>query len=92
MQIALTATAKNLEKKWTLQEKPQEHRSSEHMFKVSDLVFLYKHNKEQLELHWELGSTIVALPPNWIARIRNKETAEPKSQHWRFEAQLKSKY
>ena len=56
------------------------------MFKVSDLVFLYKHNKEQLELQSELGSTIVALPPNWIARIRNKETAEPKSQHWRFEA------
>ena len=56
------------------------------MFKVNYLVLLYKHNKDQLELQWELGSTIVALPANWTARIRNKEIAEPKSQHWGFEA------
>ena len=77
-QIALTTAAKNLEKKRAIQKKPHEHRPSEHKFKVGDLVLLYKHNKDKLELQWEPGYRIVALPTNWTARIKNKETGEPK--------------
>ena len=55
-QIALTTTAKNLEKKRALQKKPHEHRPSDHKFKVGDLVLLYKHNKDKLELQWEPDS------------------------------------
>ena len=77
-QIALTTAAKNLEKKRAIQKKPHEHRPSEHKFKVGDLVLLYKHNKDKLELQWEPGYRIVALPANWTARIKNKETGEPK--------------
>ena len=77
-QIALTTAAKNLEKKRALQKKPHEHRPSEHKFKVGDLVLLYKHNKDKMELKWEPGYRIVALPTKWTARIKNKETGEPK--------------
>ena len=77
-QIALTTDAKNLEKKRALQKKPHEHRPSDHKFKVGDLVLLYKHNKDKLKLQWEPGYRIVALPTKWIARIKNKETGEPK--------------
>ena len=41
-------------------------------------MLLYKHNKDKLELQWEPGYRIVALPANWTARIKNKETGEPK--------------
>ena len=41
-------------------------------------MLLYKHNKDKLELQWESGYRIVALPTKWTARIKNKETGEPK--------------
>ena len=41
-------------------------------------MLLYKHNKDKLELQWEPGYRIVALPTKWTARIKNKESGEPK--------------
>ena len=77
-QIVLTTAAKNLQRKREAQKKPHEHRPSEHKFKVGDLVLLNKHNKDKLELKWEPGYRIVALPTKWTARITNKDTGEPK--------------
>ena len=71
-QIALTTAAKNLEKKRALQKKPHEQRPSEHKFKLGDLVLLYKHNKDKMELKWEPGYRIVALPTKWTARIKKQ--------------------
>ena len=31
-----------------------------------------------MELKWKTGYRIVALPTKWTARIKNKETGEPK--------------
>lgn len=84
MQIALTTAAKNLEKKWTLQEKPQEHRSSEHMFKVSDLVFLYNTTKSNLnyngnlavQLLQELGTRKLLNPRVNIGDLKLKDPVE----------------
>ena len=42
------------------------------------MVLLNKHNKDKLELKWEQGYRIVALPTKWTARVTNKETGEPK--------------
>ena len=77
-QIALTTAAKNLEKKRALQKKPYENRPSDHSFKVGDLVLLYKHNKDKLDLQWEPGYRIVELQSPWTAKITNKTTGEPK--------------
>ena len=77
-QIALSTAAKNLKKKRAVQKKPHEHRPSEHKFKVGDLVLMYKHNKDKMELQWEPGYRIVELTSPWSAKIRNKETGEPK--------------
>ena len=77
-QIVLTTAAKNLQRKREAQKKPHEHRPSKHKFKIGDLVLLNKHNKDKLELKWEPGYRIVALPTKWTARVTNKETGEPK--------------
>ena len=67
-----------MEKKRALQKKPYENRPSDHSFKVGDLVLLYKHNKDKLDLQWEPGYRIVELQSPWTAKITNKTTGEPK--------------
>ena len=76
--IALSTAAKNLEKKRALQKKPYENRPSEHSFKVGDLVLLYKHVKDKLELQWEPGYRIIELQSPWTAKVTNKDTGVPK--------------
>ena len=77
-QIALSTAAKNLEKKRAMQKKPHLNRPSEHNFKVGDLVLLYKHNKDKMDLQWEPGYRITAMPTKWTARVRKSDTGEPK--------------
>ena len=77
-QIALATAAKNLQKKREAQKRPHAHRPAEHKFKVGDFVLYKKHTKTKLELQWEPGYRIVALPTKWTARITNKDTGEPK--------------
>ena len=77
-QVTLTTAAKNLEKAREQQKKPSKNRLSQHNFQIGDLVLVKKQNKEELELKWELGYRIVGFPTKWTARVRNKESGEPK--------------
>ena len=76
--VTLTTTAKSLEKAREQQKKPSTNKPSQHNFQISDLVLVKKHNKEKLELKWEPGYRIVGIPTIWTARVRNKESGEPK--------------
>ena len=77
-QVASTTAAKNLEKKRAAQKKLYEDRPSSHKFQVGDLVLIKKHLKDKLDLKWEPGFRIIELPTKWTARVRNKETGEPR--------------
>ena len=77
-QVTLTTVAKSLEKAREQQKKPSKNRPSQHYFQIGDLVLVEKHNKEKLELKLEPGYRIVGFPTKHTARIRNKESGEPK--------------
>ena len=77
-QVTLTTADKSLEKVREQQKKPSKNRPSKSNFQIGNLVLVKKYNKEKLELKWKPHYRIVGFSTKYTARVRNKESGEPK--------------
>ena len=78
LQIALSTSAKMLERMYVKQKRHYQHCKATHKFQVRDLVLLKKHNADKMDLWWEPNCKVIRLTSPWSAIVENQMSRKMK--------------